>query len=441
MQRDHRVKLIIAVLLGGLILVGCERKQPPPSAIPEVAIVTVSPERAVLTTELPGRTYAYLVAEIRPQVTGIIQKRLFEEGSDVRAGNLLYQIDPAPFQAAYDNAAANLAGARRAAEKARAALEASKAGVVRQKATLELARTNRWRYEELFKRSVISALQRDQAVTDCDVAEATLKSNEAQVRNDEEAVAVAEAGIKQAEAATETARINLRYTRVDAPITGRIGKSSVTVGALVSAGGATQQPTALTTIQQLDPIYVDVPQSTADLLRLRRRVEEGSLHHNGKDQSKVRLILEDGTTYPLEGTLQFRDVTVDSTTGSVTLRVIVPNPKGLLLPGMYLRAVVQEGINNEAILIPQQAVSRDPMGNPVTLIVDSEGKVAQRMLTLDRAIDDRWLVTSGLAPGDRVIVEGVQKVRPGTAVKVAPFQGGGTGGAGKETAHPAPKSK
>jgi len=444
MKINDRVKLIagVGVLVAGLMAPACrsERADRQP-ALPEVAIVTVSPERAVLTTELPGRTYAYLVAEIRPQVTGIIQKRLFEEGSDVKAGNLLYQIDPAPFQAAYDNAAANLAGAQRAAEKARAALEASKAGVARQKSTLELARTNRWRYEELFKRSVISALQRDQAVTDCDVAEATLKSNEAQVRNDEEAVAVAEAAIKQAEAATETARINLRYTRVDAPITGRIGKSNVTVGALVSAGGPTQQPTALTTIQQLDPIYVDVPQSTADLLRLRRRVEEGSLHHNGKDQSKVRLILDDGTTYPLEGTLQFRDVTVDSTTGSVTLRVIVPNPKGLLLPGMYLRAVVQEGINNAAILIPQQAVSRDPMGNPLTLIVDSEGKVAQRMLTLDRAINDRWLVTSGLAPGDRVIVEGVQKVRPGAAVKVAPFQGGGTSGAANETAQPAPKSK
>jgi membrane fusion protein (multidrug efflux system) len=441
MQNDHRVKLMMTMVLAGLMLIGCKQKQPPPSAIQEVAIVTVSPERAVLTTELPGRTYAYLVAEIRPQVTGIIQKRLFEEGSDVRAGNLLYQIDPAPFQAAYDNAAANLVGARRAAQKARAALEASIAGVVRQRATLELARTNRWRYEELFKRNVISALQRDQAVTDCDVAEATLKSNEAQVRNDEEAVAVAEAAIKQAEAAVETARINLRYTRVDAPITGRIGKSAVTVGALVTAGGTTQQPTALTTIQQLDPIYVDVPQSTTELLRLRRRVEEGQLHHNGKDQSKVRLILEDGTTYPLEGTLQFRDVTVDSTTGSVTLRVIVPNPKGLLLPGMYLRAVVQEGINNEAILIPQQAVSRDPMGNPITLIVDGDGKVAQRMLTLDRAIGDRWLVASGLAPGDRVIVEGVQKVRPGASVKVVPFQAGGTSGpAPQKAAQPAPKS-
>ncbi len=444
MKIDDRVKFILCagVLVAGMTVFACrsERAAEKP-ALPEVAVVTVSSERTVLTTALPGRTCAYLVADIRPQVTGIIQKRLFEEGSDVRAGNVLYQIDPAPFQAAYDNAMANVVGARRAAEKARAALEASKAVVVRQKATLELARTNRWRYEELFKRSVISALQRDQAVTDCDVAEATLKSTEAQVRNDEEAVAVAEAAIKQAEAAAETARINLGYTRVVAPITGRIGKSTVTVGALVSAGGSTQQPTALTTIQQLDPIYVDVPQSTTELLHLRRRMEAGQLHHNGKDQSKVRLILEDGSTYPLEGTLQFRDVTVDSTTGSVTLRVIVPNPKGVLLPGMFLRAVLQEGINHQAILIPQQAVSRDPMGNPIALIVDGEGKAVQRMLTLDRAIGDRWLVTSGLAPGERVIAEGFQKVRPGTAVKVVPFQAAATSGpTAKTTAEPAPKS-
>jgi len=444
MQTNDRVKRMatMGVLVMGLITSGCGSQQAaPPPVLPEVAIVTVSPERTVLTTELPGRTSAYLVAEIRPQVTGIIQRRFFEEGSDVRVGKVLYQIDPAPFQAAYDNAAANLSGMRKAADRARAALETSEANVARQRATLELARTNRWRYEELFKRSVISVLQRDQAVTDADVAEATLRADEAQVKNDQEAVAVAEAAVKQAEAATETARINLGYTQVVAPITGRIGKSNVTVGGLVTAGGPTQQPTALTTIQQLDPIYVDVPQSTADLLRLRRRVEEGRIHNNGKDQSKVRLILEDGTTYPLEGTLQFRDVTVDSTTGSVTLRVIVPNPKGLLMPGMYLRAVVQEGINNEAILIPQQAVSRDPMGNPVTLIVDSERKVAQRMVTLDRAIDDRWLVSSGLAPGERVIVEGVQKVRPGATVKTVPFEAGGTSGAApKKTGQPAPKS-
>jgi membrane fusion protein (multidrug efflux system) len=330
---------------------------------------------------------------------------------------------------------------RKAAARARAALEASIANVARQKATLELARTNRLRYEELLKKNAISILQRDQAVTDADVAEATLRADEAQVKNDQEAVAVAEAAIEQAEAAKETARINLGYTQVVAPISGRTGKSNVTVGALVAAPmGTSQQPTALTTIQQLDPIYVDVTQSTAELLRLRRRVEEGHLHNSGGDQSKVRLIMEDGTTYPQEGTLQFRDITVDPTTGSVTLRVIVPNPKGLLLPGMFLRAVVQEGISNEAILIPQQAVSRDPKGNPVTLIVDGDGKVAQRMLTLDRAIGDRWLVASGLVPGERVIVEGVQKVRPGAVVKVVPFQEGGTSGAAPKTAaQPAPK--
>jgi membrane fusion protein (multidrug efflux system) len=400
MQNDHKVKLIIAMLLGGLILVGCKHKQPPPSVIPEVAIVTVSPERVVLTTELPGRTFAYLVAEIRPQVNGIIQKRLFEEGSDVRAGKVLYEIDPAPYQAAYDNAVAALA---------------------KSKANLPPIRLKAERYKELIALKAISQ-------QDFDNADAALKQ--------------AEADIELSKAAVESARINLAYTRITAPITGRIGKSNVTVGALVTAGGATQQPTALTTIQQLDPIYVDVPQSTTDLLRLRRRVEEGHLDHNGKDQSKVRLILDDGTTYPLEGTLKFRDVTVDSTTGSVTLRVIVPNPKSLLLPGMFLRAVVQEGINNEGILIPQQAVSRDPMGNPVTLIVDGEGKVAERTLTLDRAIGDRWLVTSGLAPGERVIVEGGQKVRPGAAVKVVPFQAGGTSSAApKKTAQPAPKSK
>ena len=444
MKINDKVKFIAAVgvLVVGLITSGCGSQQAaPPPAVPEVAIVTVSPERTVLTTELPGRTSAYLVAEIRPQVNGIIQKRLFEEGSDVRAGKVLYQIDPAPFQAAYDNAAANLSGMRRAAERARAALEASVANVVKQRATLELARANRWRYEELHKKSVVSVAQRDQAVTEAEVAEATLRANEAQVKNDQEAVAVAEAAIQQAEATIESARINRGYTDVVAPITGRIGKSNVTVGALVTGGGATQQPTALTTIQQLDPIYVDVPQSTAELLRLRRRVEEGRLHNSGENQSKVRLILEDGTTYPQEGTLQFRDVTVDSTTGSVTLRVIVPNPKGHLLPGMFLRAVVQEGINNEAILIPQQGVSRDPKGNPLALIVDGEGKVAQRMLTLDRAIGDRWLVASGLAPGERVIVEGMQKVRPGAAVKVVPFQAGGTSDAApKKTAQPAPKS-
>jgi len=440
MKINDRIKFIAGagILVAGLMAPACRSDHAAEKpALPEVAVVTVTPEQAVLTTELPGRTSAYLVAEIRPQVNGIIQKRLFEEGSDVKAGKVLYQIDPAPFQAAYDNAAANLSGMRKAADRARAALEASIASVARQRATLELARTNRSRYENLYEKRVISALQRDQAVTDAEVAEATLRSNEAQVKNDQESVAVAEAAIRQAEAAIEMARINLGYTAVVAPITGRTGKSNVTVGALVTA----QQSVALTTIQQLDPIYVDVSQSTAELLRLRSRLEGGRLRNGGENQSKVGLILEDGTAYPQKGTLQFRDVTVDPTTGAVTLRVIVPNPKGHLLPGMFLRAVVQEGISHEAILIPQQAVSRDPMGNPVALIVDGGGKVAQRMLTLDRAMGDRWLVASGLKAGERVIVEGMQKVRPGAAVKVVPFQEGGTSGATPEkTAQPARKS-
>jgi membrane fusion protein (multidrug efflux system) len=417
---------------------GCGSQHAAPlPATPEVAIVTVSPERAVLTTELPGRTSAYFVAEIRPQVNGIIQKRLFDEGSDVRAGDVLYEIDPAPFQAAEDNAAANLAVTRKAADRARAALEASIASVSRQQATLELARANRWRFEELFKGRVISASQRDQAVADAVVAEATLRSAEAQVKSDREGVGAAEAAIQQAEAALKTAQINLGYTRMTAPISGRIGKSNVTVGALAKAF----QDSAFTTIQQLDPIYVDATQSSATLLRLKRNIASGLLKGNGPNQTRVKLLLEDGTPYPLEGILKFSEVTVDPSSGSFILRMVFPNPKHILLPGMYVRAVVQEGEVDHAILVPQQGVSRDTKGNPVALVVDGDGKVGQRMLTLDRAIGDRWLVASGLEPGERVIVEGAQKVRAGTTVKVIPFQEGGPSGtAPKETAKPAPKS-
>jgi membrane fusion protein (multidrug efflux system) len=231
----------------------------------------------------------------------------------------------------------------------------------------------------------------------------------------------AEADVQYWKATVESARINLGYTRVTAPIPGRSGKSNVTVGAMVTA----YQPLALATIQQLDPMYVDVPQSTTELQRLKRSLEDGHLNQNGAKQKNVKLILEDGTPYPLEGTLQFRDVTVEPTTGSVILRVVVPNPKGVLLPGMFVRALVKEGINEQTILVPQQAVSRDPKGNPVTLIVDAESKVQQRMLTVDRAIGDKWLVTAGLKPGDRVIVEGIQRARPGIAVQVVPFDAGG----------------
>jgi len=440
MQVNERVKLIFVsmFLLCSPVLDGCQRQAPPPPPpVPEVATVTIQTQRAVLTNELPGRTSPYRVAEIRPQVSGIIQKRLFEEGADVKAGDVLYQIDPAHFQAAYDNAAANLAVLRKAPDRARAALQASIAVVARQRATLELARTNVQRYEELFKDRAVSASQRDQAVTDVEVAEAALRAAEAQVDSDRESVAAAEAAIQQGEAALQTARINLGYTRVTAPINGRIGKSNVTDGALVAA----YQALALASIQQIDPIYVDVPQSTTEMLRWKQASAKGRLKTGGQGQRKVKLLLEDGTAYSAEGTLQFRDVTVDPTTGSVILRMIFPNPKATLLPGMYVRAVVQEGIAEQAILAPQQGVTRDPKGNPIALIVDSTGKVQQRMLTLDRTIGDKWLVTSGLAPGDRLIVEGLQRVRPGDAVKVVPFEDRKDSGKPANPNPPSPASK
>jgi membrane fusion protein (multidrug efflux system) len=277
----------------------------------------------------------------------------------------------------------------------------------------------------LFSKNYVSASDRDQAANNAQVAESALRAAEARVETDRQAVAVAEAAIQQAEAALETARINLGYTRVTAPISGRIGKSNVTDGALVIA----YQSLALSTIQQLNPIYVDVPQSTTELQRLKSRLEEGRLHQDGTNHKKVKLILEDGTPYPLEGTLQFRDVTVDPATGSIILRVIVPNPKGVLLPGMFVRAVVEEGTAEQAILVPQQGVSRTPKGEPIALVVDEAGTVRQRMLTLNRAIGDQWLVSSGLSPGERVVVEGLLNVRPGTAVKVVPL---GTPKAAKE---------
>ena len=416
---------------------GCERKQeaPPTLPPPEVVTVTVQTQQILLTTELPGRTAAYRIAEIRPQVNGLIQKRLFIEGSDVKAGEKLYEIDPAPFKAAVENAVANLDVMRKTADRAPAALAGSVASVARQKATLELAKTHRQRLEDLLKDKAVSTADRDQAVTAVEVAEATLRVAEAQVDNDRYAISAAEAAVKQAQAALDTARINLAYTTITAPISGRIGKSVVTDGAIVTA----YQPMALASIQQLDPIYVDVTQSTAEVLRLKRRLEDGRLNRDGANQDKVTLLLEDGTVYPQQGELQFRDISVDSTTGSVILRAVFPNPTGTLLPGLFVRAVVKEGVNSHAILVPQQAVSRDPKGTPMAMVVDEQGKVSQRILTLDRAIGDKWFVTSGLTPGDRVIIEGMQKVRPGMVAKVvpmstAPAQGAGSAG----TTQPSP---
>ena len=364
--------LILMALLSGLVLEGCDRgKQPAKSPVPEVATVTIRSEQLVLTTELPGRTCPHLVAEIRPQVNGIIQQRLFTEGSDVKAGQVLYQIDPAPFQAALDSA---------------------KAALAKSEANGTVTRLKFERYKGLLAEKAVSQ-------QDYDDKEAALKQ--------------AEADIEYCKATVETARINLAYTRVNCPISGRIGKSNVTDGALVTA----YQALPLATIQQLDPIYVDVPQSTTELLRLRRRLADGRLNQNGTNQNKVKLILADGAAYPQEGTLQFRDVTVNQATGSVILRVVVPNPEGLLLPGMFVRAVIEEGVADRAILVPQQGVNRTPKGDPFVLVVSDDGTVEQRMLRLGRAIGDKWLVSSGLSAGERVIVEGTLNARPGSTVK------------------------
>jgi len=412
---------ILIIMLFSIFSIGCERQQqaPPPPPVPVVSTITVSTQPVVLETELPGRTSIYKIAQIRPQVNGLIQKRMFTEGSDVKAGQILYQIDPTLFQAAVDNALANLTAMQKSADRASAALNTSIAGVTRQQATLTLAKLNRKRFDELIKANAVSESERDQAVTAAEVAEASLRAAEAQMEGSRGAVAIAKAAIHQAEAALKTTRINLGYCSVIAPISGRIGKSNITEGAIVTA----YQPVPMATIQQLDPIYVDVPQATTELLHLKHRLQDGSLNNGSNNHNKVRLILEDGTAYPLGGTLQFSDVTVDPTTGSVILRIVFPNPEGILLPGMFVRAVIKEGVNEQAILVPQQGVSRDHKGNPIALIVDADSHVGLRMLTLDLAIGDKWLVSAGLAPGDRVIVEGLMRLRPGATVKAVPFEG------------------
>jgi membrane fusion protein (multidrug efflux system) len=366
----------LAVL--ALSLAGCESREQPAQAqsrVPEVAVIVTETQPIVLTTELPGRTAAFLAAEVRPQVTGVIQSRLFEEGQDVNEGDVLYQIDSARYEAVFDRAKAALAMA---------------------KAELPALQARADRYKSAITERAVSQQAYDEAVSALDQALAAIAAREAEL---------------------ESARIDLAYTRITAPISGRIGRSNITVGALATAN----QPQALATIHQFDPVYVDVMQSSVELLRLRHDLETGELHTNGTQRS-VRLRLEDGTTYPLEGRLQFRDVAVDPATGAYTLRLVFPNPDRLLLPGAFVRAVVQEGVLENAILVPQQGVTRTPKGEPVALVVDDKDTVQQRMLTLNRAIGSDWLVQAGLSAGERVVVEGAINVRPGATVKAVPFE-------------------
>jgi membrane fusion protein, multidrug efflux system len=372
--------LTITVIGAGLFLMaGCgqhESAKPAaaaaPQPAPEVGVVTIKPERVTITSELPGRTTSYRVAEVRPQVGGVILKRFFEEGTDVKEGQQLYQIDPATYQASYDSATATLAKAE---------------------ATVTSAKLLAERYKPLVEAKAVSKQDYDNAVA---------------------AQQQAEADVASAKAALESAKINLVYTKVLAPISGRIGRSAITEGALVTA----QQATALATIQQLDPIYVDVTQSSVQLLRLRRELAQGQIKTTGDVKIDARLIMEDGTEYEESGKLEFSEVRVDVGTGSVTMRAVFPNSKGVLLPGMFVHARIEEGVSEQALLVPQQGVSRNQKGEPTVLVVDSNNRVELRQVKTDRALGSRWLVSDGLQAGERVIVEGLQKVSPGAEVRV-----------------------
>lgn len=363
-----------------LLAAGCDRapqaqaQQAAPAPLPEVGVVIMSPQELPLTTVLAGRVSAVLKAEVRPQVGGIIQKRLFTEGSEVKAGQPLYKIDPATFSAAYANA--------------KAALSQAEANAVP-------LRLKARRYAELVNTGAVSTQDNDDA---------------------QAAYRQAQAAIEAAQAALDSARIDLERTTIASPISGRIGASSVTPGALVTAN----QATALATVQQTDPVYVDVTQASRDLLRLRRAFAEGRLARSAEGRATVKLLYEDGSPYALEGALEFTDITVDQDTGTFTLRALFPNPDRALLPGMYVRAVIEEGVAQGALLAPQPAVSRDNKGNPYALVVLADGTLEQRALAVDRVVGDAWLVTSGLSAGDQVVTEGLQKVRAGMKVKPVP---------------------
>lgn len=376
------------VALFGLGAAGCSPQAAPPAdrgPVP-VTVVTLVPQTVTLQRELPGRVTPFLVAEVRPQVAGIVARRIFTEGGLVKEGQPLYQIEDATYRADRESANASLA---------------------RAEATLVTAQLNARRSAELVKLDAVSKQDDENAAA---------------------ALRLAEADVKAARAAVERANVVLGYARITAPISGRIGKSTVTQGALVTAN----QAAALATVQQLDPVYVDLTQSSAELLELRRALAAGKL--TGTRDLPVRILLEDGTEYDLAGTLAFSDVTVDPTTGSFALRVVVPNPRNVLLPGMYVRAVVGDGERQNALLVPQQGVTHDPKGDTTAMVVAKDGNVELRPVVVSRAIGDKWLVESGLVAGDRVIVEGLQKIRPG-----APVQATEVGAAAQAPAAPQPQ--
>jgi membrane fusion protein, multidrug efflux system len=353
---------------------GCQQASGPAGAPPktppaQVGVVTLVQQSVTLTSELPGRTSPYRIADVRPQVNGVLQKRMFVEGNDVQAGQQLYQIDPSLYQAAYDSAQAQLAHANAEMASAKALAD---------------------RYKALGPGNAVSKQDFDNA---------------------QAAELQAQADIESAQAALETAHINLVYTKVLSPITGNTGRST-TEGALVTAN----QTTSLVTVQQLDPIYVDIPQSTALLLRLRRELASGQIKGGGDNQAPVNLTLEDGSSYELPGQLQFAETTVDQGTGSVILRAVFPNPKKMLLPGMFVTAHLQEGVSENAILVPQQGITHNAKGDATSLVVNADNKVELRVIKTDRAVGDKWLVTEGLHAGDRVVVDGVQRAQPGAVV-------------------------
>jgi membrane fusion protein (multidrug efflux system) len=387
MTSKSLTRFALALTTLAVALTGCGNKEAggPQRPATEVGFITVQPQPLVLQSELAGRTTPYLVSGVRPQVSGIIKTRRFEEGSQVKAGQVLYEIDPAPYEAA--------------AAEARAALANAKAAV-------DAARLKDQRYSELLAIEGVSQQEADDA-----------KMSHAQ----------AVASVAQMQASVTSAQINLDYTKLRAPISGRIGISTVTPGALVTAN----QETALATIRTLDPIYVDMTQSSAELLKLRRLIGESGMKAG---RAKVNLRLEDGTPYSQPGTMKFAEVSVDESTGSVTLRAEFPNPDGVLLPGMYVRAVLDQAVSSTAILAPQQGVTRDLKGNATALVLTADNKVEQRTLVTERAIGDRWLVSNGLTEGDRLIVEGTSKVRVGDTVNPVDVGSGAKAAATEPTA-------